>query len=265
MNPNLNSLWSADTPFGEVDLSWQGDFQLMLRFPEQIDQRLSNVLLGIESALEQCHSIEETAMGYCTLAIHLAVDLEIDLEIKDLATMEIALGELIGLIDNSLSKSLRDWDLDGQRQGSRTLRLPVCYGGDYGPDIESVADFTGLSVDEVIARHASGRYYVYMLGFSPGFPYMGGMDLSLKTPRLKVPRLQIAAGSVGIADNQTGIYPQQTPGGWQIIGRCPLPLFDTNRENPATINAGIYVEFVPIEASFYEELVANGGITWDLQ
>ncbi|MFD2594278.1 5-oxoprolinase subunit PxpB [Sphingobacterium griseoflavum] len=128
--------------------------------------------------------------------------------------------------------------------------IPVYYNG---PDLLDVAQHTGLSVDEIIALHTAGLYQVYMLGFVPGFPYLGGLDSRLATPRKATPRLKVAAGSVGIAGAQTGIYPFSTPGGWQIIGHTPLQLFDVTREDhPAFLTVGDSVRFVSMEKTdFY--------------
>lgn len=134
-----------------------------------------------------------------------------------------------------------------------TVEIPVCYGGDLGPDLEYVAEFNRLSCDEVIEIHSSPVYLVYMLGFTPGFPYLGGLSERIATPRRTSPRLQIPAGSVGIAGNQTGIYPLQTPGGWQLIGRTPLALFRPDRSPSTILRAGDQVRFRPVK-TFSEAL-----------
>ena len=128
------------------------------------------------------------------------------------------------------------------------VKLPTLYGGDHGPDIEFVAENAGISVDEVIATHSGTDYLVYMMGFSPGFAYLGGLSEKLVTPRLSTPRAEIPAGSVGIAETQTGVYPIASPGGWRLIGRTPVRLFDPLREPPVLVNAGDYVRFTPIQS-----------------
>lgn len=132
--------------------------------------------------------------------------------------------------------------------------LPVCYGGEFGIDLNRVADHNQLSAEEVIHLHSEPLYPVYMLGFTPGFPYLGGLSDRLHTPRLATPRSLVPAGSVGIANNQTGIYPIDSPGGWQLIGRCPYTLFDPHRENPFLIKAGDLLRFRPISTEEFEEL-----------
>ena len=137
---------------------------------------------------------------------------------------------------------------------ARVVHVPTLYGGDYGPDIEFVAQNAGLSNEAVVDIHSSTDYLVYMMGFTPGFPYLGGMAEKLTTPRLETPRIEIPAGSVGIAENQTGVYPVASPGGWQLIGRTPLSLFDPLNDQPSLLDAGDYVRFTPIATE--EEYVA---------
>jgi len=133
----------------------------------------------------------------------------------------------------------------------KVVPIPVCYGGGFGPDIGVVAEHTGLREDQIVAVHASVDYPIYMIGFTPGFCYLGGLDRRLQTPRRKTPRTNLPAGSVGIAESQTGMYPVESPGGWQIIGRTPLRLFAPARENPFLYEAGDRIRFVPIaEAEF---------------
>lgn len=135
------------------------------------------------------------------------------------------------------------------------VEIPVLYGGEYGPDIENIATHNNLSIEEVIKIHTSGEYLVYMLGFTPGFPYLGGMDKRIATPRLKTPRTKIPGGSVGIAGEQTGVYPIESPGGWQLLGRTPLNFFDPNNEKPFLINAGEYIKFVQISEDEYHKII----------
>jgi KipI family sensor histidine kinase inhibitor len=143
----------------------------------------------------------------------------------------------------------------------RVVTVPVCYGGEYGPDLADVAAHTGLTPDEVIARHSAGHYPVYFLGFAPGFPYLGGLDASLVTPRLSSPRPAVPAGAVGIGGEQTGIYSLTTPGGWRIIGRTPVRLYDPPAAEPFLLRAGDEVRFRPVAPEEYaavSEAVAAG-------
>lgn len=135
----------------------------------------------------------------------------------------------------------------------RKVTIPVCYGGDYGPDLAFVAQYNNLSEREVIHLHSSGTYPVYMIGFAPGFPYLGGLPKQLNAPRRPSPRASIPAGSVGIAGSQTGVYPISTPGGWQLIGRTPIKLFQPERKEPSVLSAGDIVVFKPITDNEFDE------------
>ncbi len=127
--------------------------------------------------------------------------------------------------------------------------IPVVYGGSAGPDLDHVAAYHGLSADEVIRLHSGTVYRVYMIGFTPGYPYMGELPEALATPRRETPRTHIPQGSVAIAQRQTGIYPVVSPGGWQVIGRTPVPLFDFQRETPSLLAMGDQVRFVAVSAA----------------
>ncbi len=137
----------------------------------------------------------------------------------------------------------------------RVVRVPVLYGGAWGPDLGEVARLTGLSPEEVVARHAAPVYRVYLLGFTPGFPYLGGLDPRLACPRMDSPRQRIPAGSVAVAALQAGIYPVESPGGWRILGRTPLRLFDPapDTRRPFLLSAGDGLRFVPVERDSFEE------------
>lgn len=130
------------------------------------------------------------------------------------------------------------------KQGVLEKKIPVYYNG---PDLEYVSEYTGLNKQDIIRLHSQPTYLVYMIGFVPGFPYLGGMNQLLAAPRKEIPRMKVEAGSVGIAGEQTGIYPMETPGGWQIIGKTPIVLFDINREEPSYLQAGDLIRFVPVE------------------
>jgi len=137
---------------------------------------------------------------------------------------------------------------------ARRVELPVCYGGEFGPDLAEVASRCGLSEAEVVRRHSAAVYRVYMLGFAPGFAYLGGLDPAIAAPRRETPRLKVPAGSVGIAGMQTGIYPLETPGGWQIIGRSPMRLFRPGQEDPCLLRPGDRLRFAPIDLAAYRSM-----------
>ena len=134
---------------------------------------------------------------------------------------------------------------------AEAIEIPVCYGGEFGPDLDAVATHCGLEPAEVSARHAAGDYRVAMLGFMPGFAYLLGLDESLHMPRRASPRTRVPAGSVAIGGAQTGIYPRELPGGWQLIGRTPLTLFDPSQAEPALLRPGQRVRFRAIDAAAF--------------
>jgi len=137
---------------------------------------------------------------------------------------------------------------------AKLIHIPVCYESEFAPDLEIVAEKNNLTKNEVIKLHSSIDYLVYMLGFTPGFCYLGGMDARIATPRKESPRKMVEAGSVGIAGNQTGIYPIDSPGGWQIIGKTPIKLFDSEREQPFLVEAGNYIKFDSITKKEFHQI-----------
>ena len=152
----------------------------------------------------------------------------------------------------------RAWDATAEDDDAATaVEIPVCYGGAFGPDLAEVAAFAGCSDDEVVARHAAGRYRVYMLGFLPGFAYLGSVEASIAMPRRGSPRSAVPAGSVGIAGRQTGVYPCESPGGWRLIGRTPMRMFDPAAARPARLAAGDVVRFVPVPHDRFEALARD--------
>ena len=161
-----------------------------------------------------------------------------------------------------LSRRIEAASLEGagvEAEKKRVLEIPCCYGGQYGEDLAGLAELTGLSEKEIIDIHAGTEYRVYMLGFLPGFVYLGGMDERIAAPRLKSPRVSIPAGSVGIGGSQTGVYPMASPGGWRLIGMTPVDFYDPKREKPVLCEAGDYIRFVPISPEEYERQKKEGG------
>lgn len=139
------------------------------------------------------------------------------------------------------------------KEGKKVI-IPVSYGGEFGPDIKYVAKYHGLSEEQVIRLHSEREYRVYMIGFVAGFPYMGQVPDEIATPRLETPRLKVPPGSVGIAENQTGIYPCEAPGGWRIIGRTPIKLFDPFQKPPSLLRPGDKVKFKPISKETFKAM-----------
>jgi len=207
-----------------------GDSMLLVELEPAIDPVINEraILLASRIRERKARGVRDIAPGYSTLGIHY------DPLQTDLAALEQAIEqEFAGLaaVDTIADRAV--------------IEIPVNYGGEYGPDLDAVATFAGCSVDEVIKRHSSRTYRVYMLGFVPGFAYMGRVDPSIAAPRHRVPRERVPAGSVGIAGLQTGVYPVESPGGWQLIGHTTTMMFDANRDQPSLLSAGDLVRFVP--------------------
>lgn len=162
--------------------------------------------------------------------------------------------EVLTAIEESLQSTTDNSESDAAIRKQLVYELPTAYGGEHGPDLETVAEHGGLSPSEVIDIHSSTAYRVYMIGFSPGFPYLGGMDEKIACPRLSTPRTRVPAGSVGIAESQTGVYPSASPGGWQLIGRTPVKLFDDEQDPPSLLQPGHFVKFAPVEAEDFQRI-----------
>jgi len=156
-------------------------------------------------------------------------------------------------LEKELRKCLRRLDRV-KMPGPRHVEIPVCYGGEFGADIDEVAALHGISADRVIELHSSATYLVYFLGFVPGFAYLGELPKELITPRLATPRKKVPRGSLGIAGNQTGVYPFETPGGWRLLGRTPLAMFRTDRDVLSLLSIGDRVRFVPVSRERFVEL-----------
>jgi inhibitor of KinA len=151
--------------------------------------------------------------------------------------------------ENSLDK----WEIPPPE----TIEIPVCYGDNFGPDLAFVAQHNNLTPEEVIQIHTSGTYLIYMLGFTPGFPFLGGLSEKLFTPRLENPRQLVPAGSVGIANNQTGIYSIDSPGGWRLIGKTPIKLYDPTGSPPILLRAGNYLKFKKISRKEFLDIASR--------
>ncbi|MCG8540553.1 MAG: 5-oxoprolinase subunit PxpB [Clostridia bacterium] len=215
-----------------------GDKALTMEFGNSISKEVNNKIRSITVAIEtrNIKGIVELVPTYRSLMIHYN-------------PLKISYDELINAL-KQLERQLETIELPA----AQVVEIPTLYGGEYGPDIENVANHNQLKLEDVINIHTSNEYLIYMLGFTPGFPYLGGMDPKIATPRLESPRTKINAGSVGIAGGQTGIYPIDSPGGWQIIGRTPIPLFDSQREIPILLKAGNYIIFRSIGENEYKEI-----------
>ncbi|MBO6158006.1 MAG: 5-oxoprolinase subunit PxpB [Firmicutes bacterium] len=216
-----------------------GDTSVAVVFGDAISEEINLKIRAFDEALarENIAGIYETVPTYCTLMIHYAPEV---IRYRELS--------------QKLEKLLLGTH-EAEKLETRIMEIPVCYGGEYGPDLDYVAEYHQMSKEEVIKLHTEAEYLIYMLGFTPGFSYMGGMDERIATPRLKTPRVLIPAGSVGIAGGQTGIYPIDSPGGWQLIGRTPVRMYDAERQTPILLDAGLHVRFVPINEEQYQSIL----------
>ena len=215
-----------------------GDRGLLVEYGDGIDPVVNNKVRSMAIVFEQNmpDGVLEIIPTYRSLLI-----------VYDPAdTSPDRLKETLDALENDLK--------DIQIPPPEKVEIPVCYGGEFGPDIDFVAESHQLKVEEVIQIHAEPEYLIYMVGFTPGFPFLGGLPDILHTPRLETPRTFVPRGSVGIANAQTGIYPVASPGGWQLIGRTPLTLFAPHRKNPFLYQAGDMIKFKPINPDEYNQL-----------
>ena len=208
-----------------------GESMLLVEFERAIDPVINEraILLADRLRARAARGVRDVAPGYCTIGVHF------DPLQTDLAALEHAIETEYAAIETLDSIVER-----------RPIEIPVSYGGEDGPDLAAVARHAGCAESDVIARHSQRTYRVYMLGFVPGFSYMGRVDPSIAAPRHRVPRERVPAGSVGIAGGQTGVYPVESPGGWQLIGKTRTVMFDANRARPSLLAAGDFVRFVPV-------------------
>ncbi len=207
-----------------------GDQVLVVQFGDEINpeinRKVHNMVLALEAS--DVPGVVDLVPTYRSLMV------QYDPTRTSLEDLQTAIAALEEKLD------------EGELDHLKVVHIPVLYGSEHGPDLDDVANIAGLSADEVIAIHSGTDYLIYMMGFTPGFPYLGGLDERIATPRLATPRDEIVAGSVGIAESQTGVYPIASPGGWRIVGRTPLKLFDPQRDPPSLLKAGDYIRFDPV-------------------
>jgi KipI family sensor histidine kinase inhibitor len=216
-----------------------GDAALVVEFGDAIDPAINRRVRGLFLAVDGAHldGVRDLVPTYRSLLV----------SYDPLQTTFAALGERLSNLAARLD--------DTPPLAPRVVEIPTAYGGTFGPDLPFVASHNGLTEDEVVAIHSGTDYLVYMMGFSPGFAYLGGMSERIAAPRLETPRTAIPAGSVGIAQLQTGIYPVESPGGWRLIGRTPVSLFDPSRNPPVVVDAGNLIRFVPIAPDDYASIL----------
>lgn len=215
-----------------------GDSSLLVEFGKKISPEINRKITAAVQMMKEQHieGVVDVIPAFCSLLINYDPRVvtygEIKERIQKIVRLEVKTGEV----------------------RKRIFEIPVCYGGEYGPDLGNIAEHAGLSEEEVIEIHSSRDYLIYMLGFLPGFTYLGGLDERIHTPRLANPRIKINAGSVGIGGSQTGIYPLDSPGGWQLMGMTPVKTYDPGRENSILVEAGDYIRFVPVDEQEYKRI-----------
>jgi inhibitor of KinA len=213
-----------------------GDSGLVIEFGNEISEEINRRITYVTGKLDQAKppGILDIVPAYRSILVNFD-------------PLRISAGKIADIAGAAMD----DFSASPGAAGGEVIEIPVLYGGDKGPDMDFISAHTGLPPEEVIRLHSSVEYLIYMIGFTPGFPYLGGMPKEIATPRLQKPRALIPAGSVGIAAGQTGIYPVESPGGWQLLGRTPLKIFDCNREPPFLLAAGNYLKFVPVTEKEY--------------
>jgi len=212
-----------------------GDSAVRVALGERIDPALNQQVRALAQRLSQSAppGVTEAVGAYASLTVHF------DLMRLDTSRVTAWIEPLLGGLEQQPARQVAE-------HPPRMVEIPVHYGGEHGPDLAFVAQHAGLTEAEVVAIHSAGAYPVYMMGFTPGFPYLGGLDARIAAPRLPSPRSAVPAGSVGIAGQQTGIYSLPSPGGWRLIGWAPLRLFDPAADPPALLQAGDVVRFVAL-------------------
>lgn len=229
----------------EISILTAGDSSLLIQFGNEISPEINQRIKATVQLMREQHieGVLDVIPAFCSLLINY--------DPRVISYSEIT----------KRMRKLLKVETKAEDEKKKVFEIPVCYGGKYGPDLAYIAEHAGMTEEEVIALHSSKDYLIYMLGFLPGFCYLGGLDERLHTPRLATPRIKIDAGSVGIGGSQTGIYPMDSPGGWQLMGMTPVKTYDPEREVPILVEAGDYIRFVPVGEEEYlriKELVERG-------
>lgn len=222
----------------DVKIMPAGDAALVVEFGDIIDENVNAHVHALARKIEEQHieGIMEVVPTFRSVLVQYDVFVCSYSQIRDIV--------------HSLADNLNVLD----KTAKKIVKIPCCYGARFGQDLSDMEKLTGLDRDEIIAIHSSTDYKIYMLGFLPGFVYLGGLDKRIEVPRLKTPRVKIRKGAVGIGGNQTGIYPMDSPGGWRLMGATPIDLYDENRETPILLTAGEYIRFVPISILDYYDI-----------
>lgn len=230
---------------GEVKFMPSGDRAMVVEFGNAIDTRINDQVHTLARRIEeeQIPGIVELVPTFRSLMVYYDPFLT-------------SYAKLKAVLENS-----GEIGAGSAKEKKRILKIPCCYGARFGQDLADMEAYTGLDRDEIIAIHSSVDYKIYMMGFLPGFVYLGGLDKRIEIPRLKTPRVKIQPGAVGIAGNQTGVYPLASPGGWRLMGGTPVDFYDPDREEPILCKAGEFIRFIPITIDDYYDIrrmIVNG-------
>lgn len=222
----------------QIQILTEGDASLLVVFGNEISPEINHRITAAVQLLKnsQTEGIVDLIPSYTALLINYNPEI-------------IRYGELKTRLEKLLSQEIKT-----EKRHGRVVEIPVLYGGEGGPDLHTIAEHAHMTEQEVIDLHSSKDYLIYMIGFLPGFCYLGGLDERLHTPRLANPRLKIREGSVGIGGSATGIYPMESPGGWQLMGLTPVKTYDPSRAVPILLNAGEYIRFIPIDEAEYNRI-----------
>ncbi|KYG33723.1 5-oxoprolinase subunit PxpB [Alkalihalobacillus trypoxylicola] len=225
---------------GLLDIEPLGERAIRIGFGEEVSLRTQQKIQVASKMLEEANFdfIEHSLPSYTALTI-----------------VYNPIKRCYSEVKKALNETLKEIEIS-QLERPPYVEIPVCYGENFGPDLQDVADYHAITQKEVIDWHSKQIYPIFMIGFAPGFPYLGGLIPELYTPRLSNPRTHVEAGSVGIGGKQTGIYPVSSPGGWRIIGRTPVSLFNKEKEPPVILQAGMFLKFQPIDLEEYKKLKA---------
>jgi inhibitor of KinA len=231
-------------PIAAAQPAWRivplGDRCLVVEFEQQVDAAINRKARALASVLlaRPPLGVLDVVPAFCSVAVFYRPE-QFEPQPSPYQQLRLAI------------EAVLESGVDSAPGQERVVRVPVCYGGEHGPDLEEVAGACRMTADEVVRSHIASEHVVFMLGFSPGFPYIGGLDPRLSLPRRPTPRTSIPAGTVAIARDQTAIYSFETPGGWNLIGRTPMKLFDPRADPPCRLQAGDQIRFFPIRPDEY--------------
>jgi inhibitor of KinA len=225
-----------------------GDRALILELPSRVDD------VAPARIHQVCSWLSDGRLPGVTELVSAATTVTVFYDVIALKKSGAPKHDLAGWLSTRLKERLTLLPDAAAQHPARLIEIPVCYGGSFGPDLEGIATRTKRSMEEIIALHSAAEYVVLQLGFAPGFPYLHGLPESLRFPRRETPRTRVAAGSVAIANGQSCIYPAEIPGGWHVLGRTPLRLFDPDCSSPALLQPGDRVKFRPISLHEFERL-----------